>query len=61
MRDQKFKNSYYKIYSWNPNWPNCPRFGYPACKRIDPEKWKCITYKKDEQPIIRGKKFQCNK
>ena len=43
QREPEFYKKFYFMYSWDPDWPNCPEFGYPACKRISIEKWKSIA------------------
>ena len=47
QREPEFYKKFYFIYSWDPDWPNCPEFGYPACKRISIEKWKAIAIEED--------------
>ena len=47
QREPEFYKKFYFIYSWDPDWPNCPEFGYPACKRISIEKWKTIAIEED--------------
>ena len=42
-REPEFYKKFYLMYSWDPDWPNCPKFGYPACKRISIEKWRSIA------------------
>ena len=42
-REPEFYKKFYLMYSWDPDWPNCPEFGYPACKRISIEKWRSIA------------------
>ena len=47
QREPEFYKKFYFMYSWDPGWPNCPQFGYPACKRISIEKWKNIAIEED--------------
>ena len=45
--EPEFFKKFYTMYSWDPDWPNCYEFGYPACKRISIEKWKSIAIEED--------------
>ena len=45
--EPEFFKKFYTMYSWDPDWPNCYEFGYPACKRISNEKWKSIAIEED--------------
>ena len=47
QKEPEFYKKFYSMYSWDPDWPNCPEFGYPGCKRISPEKWKSIAIEED--------------
>ena len=47
QKEPDFYKKFNSIYSWDPDWPNCPEFGYPGCKRISPEKWKSIAIEED--------------
>ena len=47
QKEPDFYKKFNSMYSWDPNWPNCPEFGYPGCKRISPEKWKSIAIEED--------------
>jgi hypothetical protein len=46
-KEPDFYQKFNSMYSWDPDWPNCPEFGYPGCKRISPEKWKSIAIEED--------------
>ncbi len=43
VKEKDFLRLYQSQFSWDPNWPDCPRYGYPACKKIEPEKWDSIA------------------
>ena len=47
QKEPEFYKKFNSMYSWDPDWPNCPEFGYPGCKRISPEKWKSIAIEED--------------
>ena len=47
QKEPDFYKKFNSMYSWDPDWPNCPEFGYPGCKRISPEKWKSIAIEED--------------
>ena len=47
QKEPEFYQKFNSMYSWDPDWPNCPEFGYPGCKRISPEKWKSIAIEED--------------
>ena len=47
QKEPDFYKKFNSMYSWDPDWPNCPKFGYPGCKRISPEKWKSIAIEED--------------
>ena len=47
QKEPDFYKKFNSMYSWDPDWPNCPEFGYPSCKRISPEKWKSIAIEED--------------
>ncbi len=47
VKEPNFIIWYQYQFSWAPNWPDCPQFGYPACKEIEPEKWEAISKEKE--------------
>ena len=46
-KEPYFYKTFFSMFSWDPDWPNCPEFGYPACKKISYEKWKSIAIEDD--------------